>query len=719
MATNNTAPSSQQQRVSVYTSLSARTIQATLKYGLHQSDREYSGTNPANPIIEQIYADAEKWIPEILSSAKNSKPNGRFVLNLYRISSSDFEITPIRCSSDVEQNSLIEIILVPVESDERPHCLYECQFHVPTFCAKCTRFIAGLYKQGYRCSKCRLAFHKDCAPFLEDDCPVDENRNQNSRAAKAVPVLLIINPFPRNSVSEDTPKSARNLIPSVKEASAEISSDTIIDKGIFPACIRNTNNYRRYLFRLTPSTVSLSTNLSTKHVVGGKTDTNKNDLVFSLVEIQDLILTDRMPHSDSIFEIHIRNKFILSVGKKSDSDGLQMETAQFYMSIRDQWEASINSSPASSAASTPTNHSTPRTTSPKSDVDRPRKLQVTKSNFRLGEAELHDRYILTGEKIGQGGFGRVVGAIKKATKEPRAVKIIEKDNCSELEIKRINDEVQHLYTFNHINILKLEAYYERHNALYIVTERLQTDMCEYIMTRENSHLDEEAAKMLIYQVIVALRYLHDNECSHLDIKCENILLCLLQPIPLSNSQQMPNGIDHRRDFPLVKLADFGYSRVIGEHSFRKTFAGTKVYSPPEMHNPKPGYNRLADMWSAGVVLYAALSGTLPFSEKDCSNYDKIVEQRKTIFDDERWAYVSDFAQNLLDKHLLVVDINSRAKPNTVLFHDWFTDPQLYRDLREIERRARHHVGDHQEITPGPKWLTTQRNDAVWKAYQTQ
>ena len=69
------------------------------------------------------------------------------------------------------------------------------------------------------------------------------------------------------------------------------------------------------------------------------------------------------------------------------------------------------------------------------------------------------------------------------------------------------------------------------------------------------------------------------------------------------------------------------------------------------------------MWSAGVVMYAALSGTLPFSEKDCSNFDNIVQQRKTIFENERWAYVSDFAHDLIDKHLLVIDINSRAKSN--------------------------------------------------------
>ena len=82
-------------------------------------------------------------------------------------------------------------------------------------------------------------------------------------------------------------------------------------------------------------------------------------------------------------------------------------------------------------------------------------------------------------------------------------------------------------------------------------------------------------KMLIYQVMIALRYLHANNCGHLDVKCENILISFLQPIPANNNQPTPNqGSRYRSDLPLVKLADFGYSRIIGEHSFRKTRVGT-------------------------------------------------------------------------------------------------------------------------------------------------
>jgi serine/threonine-protein kinase Chk2 len=97
---------------------------------------------------------------------------------------------------------------------------------------------------------------------------------------------------------------------------------------------------------------------------------------------------------------------------------------------------------------------------------------------------------------------------------------------------------------------------------------METDMCKYINKKKHGYLNEELCRMITYQLIVAVRYLHGNNCSHLDIKCENILISLLKPIP-----DKPGEIQNR-EYPLVKLADFGYSRIIGEHSFRKTRVGT-------------------------------------------------------------------------------------------------------------------------------------------------
>ena len=54
----------------------------------------------------------------------------------------------------------------------------------------------------------------------------------------------------------------------------------------------------------------------------------------------------------------------------------------------------------------------------------------------------------------------------------------------------------------------------------------------------------------------------------------------------------------------VKLCDFGFARIIGEKSFRKSVVGTPAYLAPEVLRNK-GYNRSLDMWSTGVIIYVS------------------------------------------------------------------------------------------------------------------
>ncbi len=71
----------------------------------------------------------------------------------------------------------------------------------------------------------------------------------------------------------------------------------------------------------------------------------------------------------------------------------------------------------------------------------------------------------------------------------------------------------------------------------------------------------------------------------------------------------------RRFVLQVKLCDFGFARIIGEKSFRRSVVGTPAYLAPEVLRNK-GYNRSLDMWSVGVIVYVSLSGTFPFNEDE-------------------------------------------------------------------------------------------------------
>lgn len=87
----------------------------------------------------------------------------------------------------------------------------------------------------------------------------------------------------------------------------------------------------------------------------------------------------------------------------------------------------------------------------------------------------------------------------------------------------------------------------------------------------------------------------------------------------------------------VKLCDFGFARIIGEKSFRRSVVGTPAYLAPEVLLNQ-GYNRSLDMWSVGVIMYVSLSGTFPFNEDEDIN-DQI-QNAAFMYPASPWSRIS-------------------------------------------------------------------------------
>uniref|UniRef100_A0A8C1U6Z5 Serine/threonine-protein kinase n=1 Tax=Cyprinus carpio TaxID=7962 RepID=A0A8C1U6Z5_CYPCA len=198
-------------------------------------------------------------------------------------------------------------------------------------------------------------------------------------------------------------------------------------------------------------------------------------------------------------------------------------------------------------------------------------------------------------------------------------------------------------------------------------------------TKQESQLRNEVA---ILQILVALRHLHFKNIVHCDLKPENVLLASAEP------------------FPQVKLCDFGFARIIGEKSFRRSVVGTPAYLAPEVLRSK-GYNRSLDMWSVGVIIYVSLSGTFPFNEDEDIN-DQI-QNAAFMYPPAPWKDISAEATDLIN-NLLQVKMRKRYSVDKTLSHPWLQDYQTWLDLREFETRR------------GERYITHESDDARWEKY---
>ncbi|XP_068157029.1 serine/threonine-protein kinase D3 [Drosophila tropicalis] len=311
-------------------------------------------------------------------------------------------------------------------------------------------------------------------------------------------------------------------------------------------------------------------------------------------------------------------------------------------------------------------------------------MHVTNTQCCESEEQVQDMgqlyQIFPDEVLGSGQFGVVYGGVHKKTKREVAIKVIDKLRFPTKQEAQLKNEVAILQNISHCGVVNLERMFETPERIFVVMEKLKGDMLEMILSHSRGRLSERVTKFLITQILIALKYLHSQNIVHCDLKPENVLL------------------SSDAEFPQVKLCDFGYARIIGEKSFRRSVVGTPAYLAPEVLRNK-GYNRSLDMWSVGVIIYVSLSGTFPFNEEEDIN-DQI-QNAAFMYPPNPWKEISSNAIDLIN-NLLQVKQRKRYTVDKSLQHYWLQDKQTYRDLRNLEAQ----VG-------GGRYLTHEADDIRW------
>jgi serine/threonine protein kinase len=119
---------------------------------------------------------------------------------------------------------------------------------------------------------------------------------------------------------------------------------------------------------------------------------------------------------------------------------------------------------------------------------------------------------------------------------------------------------------------------------------------------------------------------------------------------------------------VIKICDFGVSKVVKPGEKMSEQCGTPAYIAPEILLDK-GYEGFAvDIWSAGVVLYAMLYGTVPFKANNMSELQKMIIKAKFTLQDGISKESKDLLRQLLEK-----DPALRITIPNILAHPWMRD----------------------------------------------
>ncbi|XP_036076829.1 serine/threonine-protein kinase SIK3 isoform X2 [Rousettus aegyptiacus] len=264
--------------------------------------------------------------------------------------------------------------------------------------------------------------------------------------------------------------------------------------------------------------------------------------------------------------------------------------------------------------------------------------------------------------IGKGNFAVVKRATHLVTKAKVAIKIIDKTQLDEENLKKIFREVQIMKMLCHPHIIRLYQVMETERMIYLVTEYASGgEIFDHLVA--HGRMAEKEARRKFKQIVAAVFFCHCRNIVHRDLKAENLLL----------------------DANLnIKIADFGFSNLFTPGQLLKTWCGSPPYAAPELFEGKEYDGPKVDIWSLGVVLYVLVCGALPFDGSTLQNLRARVLSGKFRIP----FFMSTECEHLI-RHMLVLDPNKRLSMEQICKHKWMklgdTDPNFDRLIAECQQ----------------------------------
>jgi predicted Ser/Thr protein kinase len=199
------------------------------------------------------------------------------------------------------------------------------------------------------------------------------------------------------------------------------------------------------------------------------------------------------------------------------------------------------------------------------------------------------------EQLGSGGMSVVYKGLDTALDREVAVKVLHPHLAGKDESRRrLAREARAVAKLHHPNILEVFDFSSADaQDAFIVTEYIRGQTLKTFLD-EGPMDPPELAAMVIHELAAALAHAHEAGVIHRDLKPENVMV---------------------REDGVLKLMDFGIARLLDIEE-RMTVTGTLVGSPAHMapeiiEGLEAGPE--ADVFSVGIMFYAAMTGRLPFT----------------------------------------------------------------------------------------------------------
>ncbi|XP_052475640.1 serine/threonine-protein kinase D1 isoform X1 [Carassius gibelio] len=619
----------------------------------------------------------------------------------------------------------IELDKILLSKVKVPHTFVIHSYTRPTVCQHCKKLLKGLFRQGLQCKDCKFNCHKRCAPKVPNNCLGEVSRNgdllspgpdsdvvmeegcddhdgdrhspliddmEESLVGDSAALLEaghgelvdFQDQDPDESNRIISPSTSNNIplmrvVQSVKHTKRK--SSNVMKEGWLVHFTSKDTLRKRHYWRLDSKCITLFQNdTGSKYY---KEIPLSEVLSLEPAKTFNLLPEGANPHCFEIATaslVYYVGENLARADRGTPGYGSNVLISGVGQDVARMWEMAIQHSlmpVIAKGISHGGHHSHHKEVS----------ISISVSNSQIQEnVDISTVYqIFPDEVLGSGQFGIVYGGKHRKTGRDVAIKIIDKLRFPTKQESQLRNEVAILQNLHHPGIVNLECMFETPERVFVVMEKLHGDMLEMILSSEKGRLPERITKFLVTQILVALRHLHFKNIVHCDLKPENVLLASAD------------------SFPQVKLCDFGFARIIGEKSFRRSVVGTPAYLAPEVLRNK-GYNRSLDMWSVGVIVYVSLSGTFPFNE-DEDIHDQI-QNAAFMYPPNPWKTVTPEAIDLIN-NLLQVKMRKRYSVDKSLSHPWLQDYQMWLDLRTLECKMQE------------RYITHESDDLRWEHFAEQ